>query len=76
MTLWASQVVVLVKEKQTKKPACQCRKCKRGRFDLQVRSLGREDPLEERRATHSSILALRTQWTEEPGGIESIELQS
>ena len=44
--------------------------------ETRVQSLGREDPLEERRATHSSILALRTQWTEEPGGIESIELQS
>ena len=33
-----------------------------------VRSLGREDPLEEGRATHSSILAWRLPWTEEPGG--------
>ena len=33
-----------------------------------VRSLGREDPLEECIATHSSILAWRTPWTEEPGG--------
>ena len=32
-----------------------------------VRSLGREDPLEEGMATHSSILAWRIQWTEEPG---------
>ena len=32
-----------------------------------VRSLGREDPLEEGIATHSSILAWRTLWTEEPG---------
>jgi len=57
------------KKRKEKKSACQCRRCKRGRFNLQVRSLGREDPLEERRATHSSILALRIQLTEEPGGI-------
>ena len=33
-----------------------------------VRSLGREDPLQEGMATHSSILAWRIPWTEEPGG--------
>ena len=32
-----------------------------------VRSLGREDPLEKETATHSSILAWRVSWTEEPG---------
>ena len=40
-----------------------------------VRSLGREDPLEEGMATHSSILAWRIPWTEEPGGLQSIESQ-
>ena len=35
---------------------------------MQVRFLGWEDPLEECIATHSSILAWRTPWTEEPGG--------
>ena len=34
----------------------------------QVQSLGQEDPLEEEMATHSSILAWRIPWTEEPGG--------
>ena len=34
-----------------------------------IRDLGREDPLEEGMATDSSILAWRTPWTEEPGGI-------
>ena len=34
-----------------------------------VGSLGREDPLEEGMATHSSILAWRIPWTEEPGGL-------
>ena len=36
-----------------------------------VRSLGREDPLEKEMATHSSILAWRIPWTEEPGGLQS-----
>ena len=36
-----------------------------------VRSLGREDPLEEGMATHSNILAWRVPWTEEPGGLYS-----
>ena len=36
---------------------------------------GREDPLEEEMATHSSILAWRIPWTEEPGGLQSIALQ-
>ena len=37
-----------------------------------VRGLGREDPLEEEMATHSSILAGRIPWTEEPGRLQSI----
>ena len=36
-----------------------------------VRSLGREDPLEKEMATHSTILAWRIPWTEEPGGLQS-----
>ena len=40
--------------------------------DTQVRSLGREDPLEKEMTTHSSILAWRTPWTEEPGGLQSM----
>ena len=35
-----------------------------------VRSLGREDPLEKEMATHSSILARKIPWTEEPGGLQ------
>ena len=38
-----------------------------------VRSLGWEDPLEKGVATHSSILAWRIPWTEEPGGLQSME---
>ena len=36
-----------------------------------VRFLGQEDPLDEEMATHSSILAWRIPWTEEPGGLQS-----
>ena len=43
--------------------------------ETQVRSLGREDPLEEDMATHSSILAWRVPWTEEPDGLLSIGSQ-
>ena len=42
---------------------------------MQILSLGQEDPLEEGMATHSSILAWEIPWTEEPGGLQSIELQ-
>ena len=41
-----------------------------------VWSLGRQDPLEEGMATHSSILAWRIPWTKEPGGLQSIGLHS
>ena len=40
-----------------------------------VRSLGWEDPLEKGMATHSSILAWRNPWTEEPGELQSTELE-
>ena len=40
-----------------------------------VSSLGREDPLEDNMATHSSILAWRTPWTEEAGGLQSMGSQ-
>ena len=43
---------------------------------MQVRSLSREDPLEEDMVTHSSILAWRIPWTEEPGGLQSIGSQT
>ena len=40
--------------------------------ETQVQYLGREDPLEKGVATHSSILAWRIPWTEEPGGLQSM----
>ena len=44
-------------------------------LEAQVRSLGREDPLEKGMATRSSILAWRIPWTEEPGGLQSMGSQ-
>ena len=41
-------------------------------WETQVRSLDWEDPLEKRMVIHSSILAWRIPWTEEPGGVQSI----
>ena len=40
-----------------------------------VRSLGQEDPLEKAMATHSSILAWKIPWTEEPSGLQSMRSQ-
>ena len=54
-----------------KEPACQCRRQKRHRFDPWVRKIA----LEEDMATHSSILAWRIPWTEEPGWLLSIQSQ-
>ena len=41
-------------------------------WETWVRSFGQEDPVEEEMATHSSILAWETSWTEEPGRIQSV----
>ena len=49
-----------------KEPTCQCK-----RYEMKVQFLGWEDPLEEGMATHSSILAWRIPWTEEPDGLQS-----
>ena len=59
---WASLVAQSVKNL----PAVQ---------ETQVQSLGWEDPLEKEMAPHSSILAWRIPWAEEPGGLQSIESQ-
>ena len=42
---------------------------------IQVLSLGQGDPLEKEMATHPSILAGKISWTEEPGGLQSVESQ-
>ena len=46
-------------------------KCLLAMWETQVQSLGREDPLEKEMATHSSTLAWRIPWTEEPGWLQS-----
>ena len=43
--------------------------------EIWVQSLGREDLLEKEMATHSSILAWKIPWTEEPGRVQSVGLQ-
>ena len=43
--------------------------------ETHIQSLGQEDPLEKRMATHSSIFAWRTPWTEEPGRLQSMGSQ-
>ena len=45
-------------------------KCLPAMQETWVQSLGQEDPLEKEMATHSSILAGRIPWTEEPGGLQ------
>ena len=60
--MWASLIAQLVKNL----PAMQ---------ETRVRFLGWEDPLEKEIATHSSILAWRIPWTEEPGGLQSMGSQ-
>ena len=43
--------------------------------EIRVRSLGREDPVNKEMATHSSILAWRIPWTEQPGGLGAMGSQ-
>ena len=54
-----------------KEPARQCRR----HNTTQVQSLGQDDPLEEKMATHSSILAWEIPWAEEPGGLQFMPSQ-
>ena len=60
--IWASLEAQMVKNL----PAMQ---------DTWVQSLGGEDPLEKDMATHSSTLAWRIPWTEEPGGLQFMRLR-
>ena len=50
-------------------------KCLPTMWETQVQSLGREDLLEKEMATHSSILAWKTPWTEEPGRLQTVGSQ-
>ena len=56
---WASLVAQTVKRLPTTR-------------ETRVRSLGREDPMEKKMATHSSILAWKIPWTEDPGRLQSM----
>ena len=58
LPIWASLVAQTVK-------------CLPAVWETRVQSLGWEDPLEKEMATHSSTLAWKIPWTEEPGGIQS-----
>ena len=62
---WASQVPQCVKNPPTMQEM----------QETWVQSLGWEDPLEEGMASHSSVLAWRIPWTEEPGRVQSMESQ-
>ena len=62
MSIWASLVA-------------QRLKCLPAMRETWVQSLGQEDALEKKMATHSSILAWRIPWMEEPGGLQSMESQ-
>ena len=44
--------------------------------ETQVQSLGQQNPLMKGMATHSSILAWRSPWTEEPGGLQRVDMTS
>ena len=44
--------------------------------EMWVRSLGQEDPLEKEITTHSSIFAQKIPWTKEPGGLQSMGLET
>ena len=65
-SLWASQLAQLVKNTLVNVGDLKA---------VWVRSLGGEDPLKEGLAAHSSILAWRIPWTEEPGRLQSVGLQ-
>ena len=57
-------------------PEAQMVKCLPAMLETQVELLGQEDPLEKEMATHSSTLAWRIPWIEEPGGRQSMGSQS
>ena len=62
-TVWATRETSLVAQRLKLLP---------GMWETRVQSLGWEDPLEKEIATHSSTLAWKIPWTEEPGGLQSM----
>ena len=67
---WIHLDLGLLRWRSCKELTCHCRKFKRHKFNPW------KDPLKEEMETHSSILAWRIPWTEDPGGLWSIESQS
>ena len=67
LCLWKHRIQYLKSVKDF--PIAQMVKNLPAMLETQVQSLGQEDPLEKETATHSSILAWRIPWTEEPGGL-------
>ena len=65
LSLWKHRIQYLKSVKDF--PIAQVVKNLPAMLETQVQSLGQEDPLEKETATHSSILAWRIPWTEEPG---------
>ena len=72
---WAEFVLVMVCVFSWASQVAQSGRIHLPMQETQVQSLGWEDPLEEEMATHSSILAWRIPWTEEPGGLQSMGSQ-
>ena len=66
---------MVLKNPPAKSGVKRCGFQKKKKREMQVPSLGQEDPLQEGTATHSSILAWRIPWTEEPGGLQSLGSQ-
>ena len=67
------EIVPVLNSLQITLPEC-IMDCPVGNWEMWIQSLGQEDLLEEGTTTHSSILAWRIQWTEEPGKLQSIGL--
>ena len=70
-----SRVISLVAQRLRSSLVAQAVESMPAMQETQVQSLGREDPLEEEMAAHSSILAWRIPLTEEPGGLQSMGSQ-
>ena len=68
---WASQMAQWFKKKKKKKIHLSMQEMQ----ETWLRSLGQEDPLGEKMAMHSSVLAWKIPWTEEPGGLQSMGSQ-
>ena len=72
--IFITSTIVWSLVKQQSSLVAQRLKCLPPMWETWVRSLGWEDPLEKKMATHSTVLAWRIPWTEEPGRLQSIGL--